>query len=166
MNFKTMSVFIVFVLSMSTASIGATKAQDFKLDDLDGNTISLEALKGKVVLLNFWTTWCPPCRAEIPYFIKFQEKFKDQDFAVIGISLDRKSASEVKKFVNDNNINYPIMMGNGTVTKIYQNYIDSSMRDSIPFTFIIDREGNIAKTYVGSRDEKVFERDILEVLKK
>ena len=166
MNFKKLSVFIVLIFSMSALSFGAIKAQNFKLNDLDGNTVSLAGLKGKVVLLNFWATWCPPCRVEIPSFIKFQDKYKDRGFAVLGVSLDRKSASEVKKFVVDNHINYPIMMGDETVTGNYQEYIDDSMRGSIPFTFIIDREGNIVKTYVGSRDEQVFEKDILEVLKK
>lgn len=166
MNIKTLSAVMIFTLILSLSAFSADKAPNFELVDLNGNKVSLSDFTGKVVLLNFWATWCPPCRAEIPHFIEFQDKYSEKGFITLGVSLDQKDAGFVKNFVMKNGINYPVMMQDNSITGTYQKFIDSSMRGSIPFTFIIDREGYIAKTYVGSREKGVFERDILEVFKK
>src|SRR6266404_4562376 len=86
-------------------------APEFALKDADGKTVRLSDYKGKVVLLDFWATWCGPCKIEIPWFIDFERKYKDQGFAVIGISMDEEGWSVIKPFVSELAINYRILQG-------------------------------------------------------
>lgn len=130
----------------------------FTLRDLNGEQVSLSDFKGKVVILDFWATWCPPCVIEIPHFIELYEKYKDQGFAMVGISLDHGGVGVVESFVRKYQINYPILMADGQVVKAYGNIT------SIPTTFVIDRQGNIRRMYIGYRDKGVFEADIKALL--
>ncbi len=133
---------------------GGKAAPSFTLQDLNGKPVSLSDFKGKVIVLDFWATWCPPCVIEIPHFIELYEQYKDQGFAMVGISLDREGISVVKSFVRKYQINYPILMTDGQVDRVYGGIT------AIPTTFVIDSAGNIRQKYVGYRDKAVFEADI------
>jgi len=136
----------------------AKSAPSFTLQDLNGKQVSLSDFKGKVVILDFWATWCPPCVKEIPHFITLYEQYKDQGFAIVGISVDRGGISLVKSFVRKYQVNYPVLMTDGQVDKAYGGI------PSIPTTFVIDSAGNIRQKYVGYRDKAIFEADIKALL--
>jgi len=137
---------------------GAKTAPSFTLQDLKGNQISLSDFQGKVVVLDFWATWCPPCVKEIPHFIELYEQYKDRGFAMVGISLDRQGVSVVKSFAQKYRVNYPILMTDGQVDKAYGGIT------GIPTTFVIDSAGNIRQKYIGYREKAVFEADIKALL--
>jgi peroxiredoxin len=140
------------------STTGGKPAPAFTLQDLNGKNVSLADLRGKVVVLDFWATWCPPCVKEIPHFIELYEQYKDKGLAMVGISLDREGISVVKAFVQKYQIKYPIMMTDGLVDKAFGGIT------SIPTTFLIDPAGNISKKYVGYNDKAVFEADIKKLL--
>ena len=119
-----------------------TPIGDFAVTDLEGRTIASADLRGKVVLVNFWATWCPPCRAEIPDLIKLQEKYRDK-LIVIGVSEDEIPPDEVKAFVADQKMNYPVAMTTPALGKIFRGV------SALPTTFVIDREGKLAQRHVG-----------------
>jgi len=129
-----------------------TLAPGFALSDLNGNTISLEDYKGKVVFLNFWATWCPPCRAEIPDFIEIYDKYKKQGLEIIGISLDRMSEAKLKQWVKKNKINYPIIMATPDLVNAYQ------PGQFIPSTILIDAQGRIRHKHVGVLNKATMEK--------
>lgn len=118
-------------------------APDFTLNDSSGKPVTLSNYRGKVVLLNFWATWCPPCRVEIPWFNDFQQAYGDRDLAVLGVSLDEDGWKSVKPYLVENKVNYRVMTGNGDVAALYGGV------DTLPMTLIIDRQGRIASTHVG-----------------
>ncbi|MBN1806555.1 MAG: TlpA family protein disulfide reductase [Sedimentisphaerales bacterium] len=136
----------------------AKPAPNFTLKDINGNNISLADYRGKVVILDFWATWCPPCIKEIPDFVELYEQYKDKGFAMIGISLDQAGVDVVKEFAQRFKINYPIVMNDGRVNETYGGIT------SIPTTFVIDSMGNIRKRYVGYIQKAVFEADIKTLL--
>lgn len=114
----------------------------FSVTDLDGRTISSADLTGKVVLVNFWATWCPPCRAEIPDLIELQDKYRDH-LVVLGISEDEAPREAVKAFLAEYNVNYPVAMTTPELAKIFRGV------SALPTTFILDREGKLAQRHVG-----------------
>ena len=139
-------------------------APDFTLANLDGDWVSLNELKGKVVLLNFWGTWCGPCRREIPAFINLTEKYKKDGLEIVGITLTSGSPSNIRSFADKWGINYTLLTdieGNETqtVTALYSQATRQRIT-GIPTTFIIDREGFIRQRYVGPRSEKIFYKDL------
>ncbi|HPO56692.1 MAG: TlpA disulfide reductase family protein [Ignavibacteriaceae bacterium] len=120
----------------------ASKAPDFALKSVDGKTVKLSDFKGKIVIVDFWATWCPPCRKGIPDLIQIQKEYP-KDVVVIGISLDRDTKSEVPAFVKNYGINYPVVYGDGKVDKNFGGI------EAIPTAFVIDRNGNIVDKHVG-----------------
>lgn len=122
------------------------KASDFTLKDVNGNSISLSSFKGKVMLLNFWATWCPPCKAELPSMNKLQQLLKDRGFVILAVSTDR-SVADVKDFLNKYPLDYTIVVDyNLTVSRLlYKVFM-------VPTTFLIDRKGIIVKRYFGEQD--------------
>jgi peroxiredoxin len=132
-------------------------APDFVLDDASGKPVKLSDFRGKVVLLNFWATWCAPCAAEIPWFIEFQQAHQGAGFAVLGVSLDEHGWEAVKPYITEHKVNYGIMLGNDDVAQLYG-------ANSLPATFIIDRSGRIAATHVGICGKGEYEADIRRVL--
>jgi len=132
------------------------EAPNFHLLDLDGKMVSLQDYAGKIRIIDFWATWCPPCRAEIPHFNSLTQKFPD--VAIIGISLDQGGIQTVKNFAKEFNIQYPILMGNIETAQKFGNI------QSIPTTFIVDQKGVIIKKYVGYKPESIFEADIQKLL--
>ena len=133
-------------------------AANFQMIDVFGKQVRLNALRGKVVLLDFWATWCPPCRAEIPHFNKLYRKYRSQGFEIIGVSLDKGGPEVVRPFAKENKMRYPLVMGD---TKITQDY--GGIR-GIPTTFLIDKKGRIAYKYVGFTEAWKFERAISALL--
>lgn len=147
---------------------GETKAPDFKLATIGGEEFKLSDYKGKVVMLNFWGTWCPPCRKEIPDLVNLQKKYNKDGLEIVGITLNSGSVADIQKFATKYNINYTILTdikNNETqaVTYLYGQAIGQSI-SSIPTTLIIDREGYIVKGYLGARSEDVFYNDLKEYL--
>jgi peroxiredoxin len=132
-------------------------APDFVLDDASGKPVRLSEFRGKVVLLNFWATWCTPCAAEIPWFIEFQKAHQDAGFTTLGVSLDEDGWSAVKPYIDGHKINYRVMVGNDDVSQLYGAV-------SLPTTFIIDKSGRIAATHVGLCSKSEYEADIQSVL--
>lgn len=117
-------------------------APDFNLVDASGANVSLASLRGKVVLLNFWATWCEGCQVEIPWFIQFQKKYAAQGLTVVGVSMDDDGWKAVKPWIREKSVNYPIVVGN---KQIADQYAFSGM----PHTVLIDREGRIADVQLG-----------------
>jgi len=145
-----------------------TKAPDFKLATINGEEFYLSDYSGKVVMLNFWGTWCPPCRKEIPDLVNLQTKYKSDGLEIVGITLNSGSASEIKKFADGKNMNYTILtdLSNDethAVTNLYGQTLGQPI-SSIPTTLIIDRDGYIVKGYLGPRSEEVFYNDLKEYL--
>ena len=151
-------ILVLMFIAAGCKKTADNPAPSFTLQDLNGNQISLSDFKDKVVVLDFWATWCPPCVKEIPHFIALYEQYKDQGFAMVGISVDREGVSVVKSFAGKHRINYPILMTDGQVDKAYGGIT------GIPTTFVIDRAGNIRQKYVGYQDKAVFEADIKALL--
>jgi peroxiredoxin len=134
------------------------RAPDFTLKDVDGKPVKLSDYKGKVVLLNFWATWCGPCKIEIPWFMDFEQTYKDKNFAVLGVSLDEDGWDSVKPYIAQKKINYRVMIGTEQVAQLYGEV------DSLPTTFMIDREGRVAAVHVGLVSKSDYIHDIVELL--
>jgi cytochrome c biogenesis protein CcmG/thiol:disulfide interchange protein DsbE len=132
-------------------------APDFALDDASGNPVKLSDFRGKVVLLNFWATWCAPCNLEIPWFIEFQNTHRDSGFTALGVSLDENGWDAVKPYVTTRKVNYRVMVGNDDVAQLYG-------ASSLPTTILIDKSGRIAATHVGLCSKSEYEADIRAVI--
>ncbi len=134
------------------------EAPDFALKDRDGATVHLSDYKGKVVVLDFWATWCGPCKIEIPWFMEFEQQFKDKGFAVLGVSMDEGGWDDVKPYIEERKINYRILLGDDKVDHEYGGI------DSLPTTFLIDRSGKVAAVHVGLEKGKNELRDEIDQL--
>ncbi|MGI8891469.1 MAG: TlpA disulfide reductase family protein [Chthoniobacterales bacterium] len=143
------------------AALAAEKvsvAPAWKLQNLEGKTVQLSDFKGKVVVLNFWATWCPPCRAEIPDLVALQKRYAARGLVVVGISLDEGGPAKVASFVKKMGINYQVVMGNQEIAQAYDGI------EVVPTTFIIDRKGNVASALQGATNVEGFEAQIKPVL--
>ena len=134
-------------------------APGWELKDLDGKTIHSSDFKGKVVVLDFWATWCPPCRAEIPGFVALQTKYRAQGLAVIGVSVDQAGADTVKAFAEKLMINYPVVLTDAKIVEAYGGI------EGLPTTFVIDRSGRIVKQHLGFTEKSEIESEIAPLLK-
>jgi cytochrome c biogenesis protein CcmG/thiol:disulfide interchange protein DsbE len=135
-----------------------SQAPVYELADLTGQTVSSETFAGKVVIVDFWTTWCPPCRQEIPHFVQLQSKYRDQGLAIVGLSLDAGGAKDVAPFAEEYDVNYTMLVGADEVAKAFGGVV------SIPTTFVIDRQGKIVKRFIGYTAPEVFEETIAPLL--
>ena len=127
-------------------------AADVAMRDLDGNTISPASLRGKVVLVNFWATWCPPCRAEIPDLVALQSKYGDR-LQIIGVSQDEGSVEVVRRFAAEHHVNYPIVMMTPELDRAFTGIA------ALPTSFVLDREGRIVQRHVGMLNAIVTEQE-------
>ena len=160
------SIVTVACSSMPTSAKAAVKSEkdrktapDFTLKDANGAAAKLSDYKGKVVLLDFWATWCGPCKVEIPWFIEFEQTYKDQGFAVLGVSMDEEGWAAVKPYIQERKLNYRVMLGNDQVGQLYGGL------DSLPTTLLIDRSGKIAKVHIGLETGKDgFQNEIKSLL--
>jgi len=153
MNRKLPILAILLLMTLLTTTLSAQvgeQAPAFSLKDKDGKTYSLESLKGKIIVLNFWATWCPPCRAEIPDFKKVYSEYRDKGVEILGVSLDHKGWGVIKPFLEQWEINYPVVLGGAGIARDYGNV------RSIPTTFIIDKNGKVVDQHVGAMNEKML----------
>src|SRR5208283_902325 len=142
------------------ATAGALKtAPDFILSDSKGAPIRLSDFKRRVVVLDFWATWCHGCQIEIPWYMEFQKKYQAQGLSVIGVSMDDDGWKSVKPYLAENPINYPIVIGNKELGKLYG-------VEQMPVTLLIDRAGQIVSSHAGMVEKDSFEREIVTQLRR
>lgn len=132
-------------------------APDFTIKGLNGQDLTLSDYQGKVIFLNFWATWCSPCKAEIPGFIEIFEKYKDRGMVIIGISLDSAGEGKIREFVEEYKITYPVAKGSMGLAREY------GTGRVIPETFIIDQQGHIRHKHIGYMDKDTLESYFLEL---
>src|SRR5215216_3799186 len=130
------------------------KAPDLSLKDIYGRQVSLSAYKGKVLLLNFWATWCVPCRTEIPDLIKKQREYRHQSVRIVGITYTPEKVSKVRSFVRKLKMNYPVVIGSKEINEAF------TLSDVVPVTIVIDREGNIRGMIKGIMYSDEFEEKV------
>jgi cytochrome c biogenesis protein CcmG/thiol:disulfide interchange protein DsbE len=140
-----------------TAANARKAAPEFALKDAQGAPVRMSDYKGKVVLLNFWATWCHGCKLEIPWFMEFEKKYKDGGLEVVGVAMDDDGWKSVKPYAEEKKMNYAVVTGNEDLGKLYG-------LDSMPMTVLIDREGRIAATYSGMVDREKCESEIRMLL--
>jgi thiol-disulfide isomerase/thioredoxin len=155
-------IIIGLVLPVSYGSAekapASTAAKEFTLKDVQSKKVSLSDFKGKVVLINFFATWCSPCRMEIPELVKIHQKYKNKDFVILGISLDEDALPfMIKTFARDMKITYPVLMGTLDVAEGYQ-------VSGVPSTIVVNREGKIYKRFDGLVPTKYLEKAVTELL--
>jgi len=135
-----------------------TMAPDFTLADAAGKTIKLSGYRGKVVLLDFWATWCTGCKVEIPWYMEFQRKYARQGLTSIGVAMDEEGWQKVRPYLQAHPINYPIVLGNPDLVKPYE-------VTEMPVTLLIDRDGRVADAHVGMVVKDTWEKEIRLLLK-
>ena len=133
-------------------------APDFALKDSTGKVVHLSDYKGKVVMLDFWATWCGPCKMEIPWFTEFERKYKVRGFEVVGISMDDDGWKAIQPFATNEGINYRILLGDDKTGDLYGGI------EALPTTFVIDREGRVASVHVGLHGRDEFKNAIESLL--
>ncbi|HEY2168151.1 MAG TPA: TlpA disulfide reductase family protein [Candidatus Angelobacter sp.] len=133
-------------------------APDFNLPDSNGAPIKLSAYKGKVVLLDFWATWCTGCKVEIPWYVEFQNKYREEGLTAIGVSMDDDGWKSVKPFLEEHKLNYPVVIANQDLVNRYGGL------PSLPMTLLIDRNGKIVESHAGMVDKDAFENKIKALL--
>jgi thiol-disulfide isomerase/thioredoxin len=135
--------------------------------DLNGQDVTLSSLKGKVVVVNFWATWCEPCRTEIPWMIAYQQKYADKGFTMLGVAMDEDGKSAVEPFIKTTNfdvagkqltMNYPIVLGNDDIAAKFGGML------GLPTSLVISRDGKIVKRYIGLVNEADLDKQIKDLL--
>ena len=162
---------LTLVLGLALAGMGCTAkepvmlggavgsaAPSFALPDLEGKTVTNTDLQGKVVLLNFWATWCPPCKAEVPDFVRLQSKYRAQGLVIVGLSLDAGGARDVRPFAEEYDVNYTMLIASPETADAYGGI------QAVPTTFVVDRKGTIVKRFLGQVPPEVFEEAIRPLL--
>ena len=143
--------------SRNTRNRKQPPAPDFSLPDLSGQRLNLSAYRGKVVLLDFWATWCDPCRDEIPHFIELQEKYGSRGLQIIGVSMD-DTPDPVRDFYQRFRMNYPVVMGDAKTGELYGGVL------GLPVAFLVGRDGRIVAKHIGATNAAVFEKEIVGLL--
>ena len=143
--------------SVTTGAKQYLLAPDFTLLQPDGQQLHLAFYRGKVVLLDFWATWCDPCRDEIPHFVELQQKYGDRGFQIIGVSMD-DSPESVRPFYQRFHMNYPVVMGNAKIGELYGGVL------GLPIAFLIDRDGRIYAKHIGATAAATFDKEITTLL--
>ena len=142
---------------LATSSSATRIAPDFILPQLDGQELRLSTYRGKLVLLDFWASWCEPCRVETPHLIELQQKYGDRGLQIIGVSMD-DSPDPARTFYQQFHMNYPVVMGNAKTGELYGGVL------GLPIAFLINRDGRISAKHIGATDPSVFEKEIATLL--
>ena len=135
-----------------------TVAPDFSLPDLKGHTVHLKDFRGKVVVLDFWATWCGPCKMEIPHFVELMKRHGEKGLEIVGVAMDETGADVVRPFVEKNGLHYHVLLGDDYTANRFGGV------NALPTTFVIDRGGHIARKYIGYRSLESFEEDLTPLL--
>ncbi len=146
------------IAAMMNSSAHASLAPGWSLLDLNGKTVQSADFKGKVVVLDFWATWCPPCRAEIPGFADLQKQYGMRGLAVVGVSVDQASTSEIKSFTETLGVNYPVVLADAKTVEAFGGI------DGLPTTFVIDQTGHIVHQHLGYTSKSQLESEIKALL--
>jgi len=133
-------------------------APDFELPELDGKKLKLSDLRGKAVLLNFWATYCGPCKIEMPWFVELQKEYGPQGFEIVGVAMDDASTEDIAKFAKEMGVNYPILLGQESVGESYGGV------SVLPTTFFLDRDGKLIAREFGLQSRSVFVDHIKKAL--
>jgi thiol-disulfide isomerase/thioredoxin len=136
----------------------SSPAPDFTLDALDGTSMRLSDLRGKAVLLNFWATWCSPCKIEMPWFVELQKQYGPQGLQIVGVAMDDSGKDEIAKFAKDMGVNYPVLIGKEAVGDAYGGV------PALPETFFIGRDGKIVDRIIGLKGRTDIEESIKKAL--
>jgi len=156
---KKTLVICTVVLLVLTGNVLATPMPDFTLPSVvDGKDISSDDFKGKVLLVTFFATWCPPCRQEIPSLIRLQDDLSAKGFSVLGLSLDEGGSEIVSELVEHDNINYPVLMADSDVVSGFGGVT------GIPTSFLVSHEGKMIRTYAGYVPHELLKQDIEEIM--
>ena len=139
-------------------NVQGAKAPDFELPSLDGRKVKLSDYRGKAVLLNFWATWCPPCKIEMPWFVELQKQYGKDGLVVIGVAMDDSEPQKISEFAHEMGLNYPVLLGTDQVSDDYGNV------QYLPTTFYIDRDGKIINKAAGLFDRQQIEDDVKKAL--
>jgi thiol-disulfide isomerase/thioredoxin len=150
---RTVTLLLMVLAGVVHAS-AQQKAPDLSLKDIHGRLVSLSAYKGKVLLLNFWATWCVPCRTEIPDLIKKQREYRDQGLRIIGITYPPEKVSEIRSFMRKLKMNYPVAIGSKETKQAF------TASETLPLTIVIDREGNLRGIIEGIMYSDEFEEKV------
>lgn len=134
-------------------------APDFVLQDINGNTVKLSDFRGKAVALNFWATWCPPCKTEMPWLVDLQNQYGPEGLTVVGVALDEAGKDEIAKFARDMKLNYPVVIGDDKTADEFGTV------QMLPTTFYIDRQGKIVSRVIGLTGKREMEDSMKEALK-
>ena len=158
----TISSFPLFGGEVAAASCEADAKPaplDYILKDMNGDDVDLATFKGNVILLNFWATWCGPCKIEIPWFVEFQETYGEQGLVVLGLSVD-DTPEQMRPFIAEYQVNYPMLVGLGR--EDFQEAYGPVW--GLPITFMIDREGTLCRKHIGIATKEEFEKDLADLL--
>ena len=137
----------------------STVAPDFSLESLEGKSVRLSDLRGKAVLLNFWATWCSPCKIEMPWFVDLQKEYGAQGLQIVGVAMDDASKEDIAKFAKDMGVNYPILIGKEAVGDAYGGV------PALPESFFIGRDGKLVDKIIGLKGKGEIEDSIRKALK-
>jgi cytochrome c biogenesis protein CcmG/thiol:disulfide interchange protein DsbE len=135
-----------------------TPAPDFTLETLDGKSMSLSSLRGKAVLVNFWATWCGPCKIETPWLVELQKQYGEQGLQVVGVAMDDSGKDEISRFAQEMGMNYPVLMGKEAVGEAYGGV------PALPESFFVGRDGKIVDKILGLRDRQDIEDAVKKAL--
>jgi peroxiredoxin len=138
--------------------VHGTPAPDFDLATVDGRKVKLSELRGKAVLLNFWATWCPPCKVEMPWFVELQNQYGKDGLVVLGVAMDDSAPAKIAEFTHEMGVNYPVLLGTDQVSDDYGNV------QYLPTTFYIDRNGMIVDKMAGLLSRKDIEDGVKKAL--
>lgn len=153
------SVLVMLLCFASFEVIAATKMPSFALESVrDGKVIDSSSFEGKVLLLTFFATWCPPCSQEVPVLNQLHEENKKSGFSVVGLSVDQQGPTVVSKFVKKKEIQYPVLMAEAKTTSDFGGVY------GIPVAFLVNKSGNVVKKYTGYVQHEILEKDVKSLL--
>jgi len=154
----TLFLIVLSFIFISGQSCSQSKAPEFNLRSADNQPVTMSKLAGKLVVVNFWATWCRPCVVEMPGFSEIYEKYKGKGLEIVGVSLDNDGWGKVRPFLAKNKVAYPIVIGDQDL------YLAFGGRNAIPTTVFVDKKGNIIETVVGMMQKDDFEKKIKKLL--